>query len=109
MPNSENRDLNAALVKDMPPEAKHVTEAKVEALDELAEAKAPLGAREVCYRRCINHIKRCIADYYRRYPERAVDERSKDAEEWSFNAFRDVLHILDQFDIAFKPDGLHKP
>lgn len=74
-----------------------------EKLDQIAQDKAPLSAKTQAYRRIINIVKRGLTAYYTRYPERATDERSKDAEDWSIRGIEDVMRVLDDYVIEYKP------
>jgi hypothetical protein len=74
---------------------------KADSIEALAADKLPLlTARQECYKRIIGSAKEHMEAYYRRFPERAVDERSKDAEAWSLATLREAFNILDEYEIT---------
>ena len=88
---------------DITPEVQQVINERHESMDALADEKLPhLTARQECYKRIIGSAKDHMEAYYRRYPERAVDERSKDAEDWTLRALRDSFDIMDEYNIDFR-------
>lgn len=92
--------------KPSPEEVAQAVETKLGHIQAVAASKlSPLSARQDCYRRIIELMKRQLEAYYRRYPERSVDERSKDAEDWSIRGIRDIISVLDSYVIEYYPDG----
>lgn len=88
-----------------PPE--HVIESaineKKEHVEEIAQPRMEkISARQEAYKRIVDATKRGMENYYRRWPERALDERSRDAEEASLHGLRDIFTILDGYVISFR-------
>ena len=78
---------------------------KVEDALEPIKRKHALTARQDAYTRLIELIKTQISAYYTRYPERALDERSKDVEDWLIRGLHDSLSILDEYEIEYRNGG----
>lgn len=55
--------------------------------------------------RIVEMVKRQLEAYYVRHPERANDQRSKDANDASFNGLRLLFALLDQYTIISKLSG----
>lgn len=106
-PASETKPSHLSRKDDPTPvEVRQAVEIKLGHIDLIAQQKLiPLTARQECYKRIVALVKRQLESYYRRYPERSVDERSKDAEDWSIRGIRDILSILDTYDIKYYPNG----
>lgn len=73
-------------------------------LEQLAQEVVPITAKQQAFRRIVNVMKRGMKEYYARFPERATDDRSKDAESASVNGLRDILRILNDYSIEYQ-DG----
>lgn len=94
---------------DNPSPPEHVVEAAIEEkkdhLDQVAAAPiAKATARQEAYQRIIDSTKTGMAEYYQRYPSRAIDDRSQDAEQWSLNGLRAIFRILDDYQIIFRSE-----
>lgn len=87
---------------------KEIVAEKVKQVDDAVESikrKHELTARQDAYTRIIELIKTRISAYYARYPERALDERSHDVEDWLVRALHDSLGILDEYEIEYNNGG----
>lgn len=57
-------------------------------------------ARERCYEEIILSVQGGLERYYREFPERLDDARSKDAHQWSMRGADRILKILDKYEIS---------
>lgn len=79
-----------------------VIEEKKSHIDEVIAPRVDkLSAKQEAYKRIVEHTKQQMAEYYEKYPERAVDDRGKDAEEESLRGLRGIFDILDDYIIAY--------
>jgi hypothetical protein len=53
-------------------------------------------------RRIVDCMRKSIIAYYHRYPDRALDERGRDNEEWNIWRVKEILMLLDDYDICIK-------
>lgn len=56
-------------------------------------------------KRIVDVMRKSIVAYYQRYPDRALDERGRDNEEWNIWRTREILTLLDDYDIAFRVES----
>jgi hypothetical protein len=74
-----------------------------ESIEEAANSVAPqLMANHALGRRIVNVFKHEFIEYYKRHPDRAGDERSRDNEDWITRALHDALQLLVEYDIKYK-------
>lgn len=53
-------------------------------------------------RRIVDCMRNSIIAYYNRYPDRALDERGRDNEEWNIWRVKEILLLLDDYNISIK-------
>lgn len=68
----------------------------------LRHAEPPDLDRQVCYKRIRDAMQHGLQMYYRQFPERLLDERSKAAMKDSIIGLNQILDILDEYDITSK-------
>lgn len=64
-----------------------------------------MTAREEAYTRIVTMMKASIEAYLLQHPDRAVDQRSKDAEKESLDGLTKIFAILDEYLISYRPKG----
>jgi hypothetical protein len=57
-------------------------------------------ARTTCYQEIRICMKDGIAKYYKKYPERLLDERSKEAIDRSMDGLQCIFQVLDKYQIG---------
>jgi hypothetical protein len=76
-----------------------------EHIEDAANSVAPqLIASHALGRRIVNIFKQEFIAYYKRHPDRAGDERSRDNEEWITRALHDSLQLLAEYAISYKQE-----
>lgn len=99
----ENKPPNQEIVKA-------VVEQKRQKIDSVvAERIGKLTARRESYRRIRDLVKRDVSEYYDRYPERALDDRARDDEDYLVRGLRNIFIILDDYMISFRSEDDPKP
>lgn len=87
------QELMNQVIEDKNKKIEHIIEPVMEKMD----------ARQEAYNRMVNVVKLDFKDYYERFPERSVDQRSKDSEAASISGLEKLFAILDEYDISFMP------
>jgi hypothetical protein len=89
-----NVELLHTVIEDKQQRVEQVVAPKIEKLD----------ARQEAYQKIVNIMKADIEAYLIAHPERATDQRSKDAEQASLAGLKKIFNILDEYMILFKPE-----
>lgn len=86
-----------------------VIEDKKEKLDSVIQPTlAKLTARQEAFKRIVDMAKKDMEDYLLAHPERATDQRNKDAELASIQGIKKIFEILDDYEISYRvPGGDH--
>jgi hypothetical protein len=86
-------------------EVKQSVDEKVDKLTtEVESSIPPPSASRDLAKRMVETYRNSIIDYYRMFPERSLDQRGKDNEEWNIIRLKQLLALLDDYEIVFKRD-----
>lgn len=81
-----------------------VIEDKQQKIEDIATPRLEkLDARQEAYQRIVDMMKLKIGAYLLKHPERASDQRSRDAEAESLEGLQEIFNILDGYLISFRP------
>lgn len=89
-------------MESIPPDSiKNAIDAKKEHIETAQQPRLErINARREAYQRMVDCAKKGMEEYYKKFPERAVDVRSQDAENWSINGLSAIFDILDEYYIT---------
>lgn len=106
---SGRKEDSEKLTQAVPAEVKQEVKDKIARIDQVGQQEAPMPARAHLKRRIIMVMKQGMAEYYAHHPERATDQRSHDAEDYSIHGIQAILRLIDEYQISYKPDGNSNP